>query len=541
MGKKKRQSRLRAVDRKSLAKATRSSFNFSTAMMSETGKFYSELGKIFVGQSDIAPDGKDWRFQDESWTNNPLLKRWQQAYLAWSRGLMNLAEGNSDWKTRERAVFAMDILTTTFSPTNTLAGNPAALKRAVETKGQSIIDGIENLMRDMRDRKLVPSQVDASAFRVGENLAATPGDVVYRTPVLELIQYKPSTKKVAERPLMIIPPQISRYYFLDLSPGRSMVEYAVNQGLQVFMISWRNPDSDHASWNMDTYVEEIMAAIDVVRDISGSETINTQGFCSGGITMTCMLARMARKKDKRVNAAGYAVTLLDFDSEASIGGFRARNVLETARQRSSNDGVIRGDDLGMLFSWLRPNDLVWNYWVNNYLMGKKPPSFDILAWNADGTNLSAALHKDFLNLFETNALCRPGAFTVLGTPIDVSAIKQETFVTGALTDHLTPWEGCFRTTQMLGGKSTFVLSSSGHIASLVNPPGNKKSRYFTNKNNGLGPEVWRKKAKEHQGSWWESWSRWMLERSGEMKPASRKRGNKEYFAIEPAPGAYVFS
>lgn len=507
----------------------------------ESMNMFQEMFKIVVGVSDIAPDEKDKRFRDATWSSHPYYERLGQVYLAWSKALDNLAESHDNWQIRERAKFGTDIFTSMMAPSNTLFGNPEALKRAFETGGSSIVDGMLNYLNDLAHNRGMPSQVDKSPFRVGENLATTPGEVVFRSDVLELIQYRAQTVEVVARPLLIIPPQIGRFYFLDMGPGRSMAEYALDQGLQIFVVSWRNPTAEQAEWNLDTYVAAILEATEVVCKICGTADLNTMGFCAGGITMTAMLGYLAATGDARVHAAAYAVTLLDLECEATVGALRTKSLLEMAKQQSRAKGVITGEELGMLFNWMRPNDLVWSYWVNNYLMGKKPPSFDILAWNADTTNLPAALHADFMEIFQHNSLCRPGAWKVMGVPVDISQIFIDTFITGGLSDHLTPWQGCYRTTQLLGGDSTFVLSSSGHIASLINPPGNPKSSYMVGGEPAPDPDAWAATAVKHSGSWWEYWSEWLKQRSGAMKPAPDEPGSEAYRAIEPAPGTYVHS
>jgi polyhydroxyalkanoate synthase len=385
----------------------------------------------------------------------------------------------------------------------------------------------------------MPTQVDTSSFRVGENLAVTPGAVVYRDDVLELLQYTPSTTEVATRPVVMIPPQINKYYFLDLAPGRSFIEYVVSRGIPFFAISWRNPRAEHRDWGLDTYGEAVLRAIDVARDVTGSDDVNALGMCAGGILMSTVLAHLAVTDDPRVHSASFGVTLLDFDVPAMIGLFRSKPLLGLARTRSTRAGVLDGDSLASVFTWMRPNDLVWNYWVNNYLMGKRPPAFDILAWNADKTNLPARLHSQFLQIFAENSLVKSGALRVLGSPVDLAAIKCDAYVTGGLTDHLTPWEGCYRATQLLSGESTFVLSPTGHIQTQVSPPGNPKAHYFVGPQPGPDPHAWRAAAERRSGTWWEHWTDWILARGGEMRPAPSKLGSRRYKPIEPAPGSYV--
>lgn len=339
--------------------------------------------------------------------------------------------------------------------------------------------------------------------------------------------------------MLVIPPPIGRYYFLDLRPGRSFVEYAVSQGLQVFMLSWRNPQQEQAEWGIDTYAARIKAALESVQEITGSSDVNTIGFCAGGIVMSTLLSHLAATDSPLVHSASYGVTLLDFESEAALGAFSAPRLLELARRDSRRKGVISARSLGTVFAWMRPDDLVFNYGVNQWLMGENPPIFDILAWNADGTNLPARLHEQFLQVFRDNLLVHAGGLSVLGTPVDLSLIKVPTFVTGAVNDHLTPWTGCFRTTELLSGPSTFVLSNAGHIASLVNPPGNPKASYWVGGEPGTDPHAWRANAEHRTGSWWEAWSSWVLERSGEQTAPPSSLGSTKHAPLEPAPGSYV--
>jgi polyhydroxyalkanoate synthase len=504
------------------------------------GTLSGETVRILTGRSDIDADRGDWRFTDPAWDRNPGYRRLKQLYLAWSRALLSLADdADVDWRTRERARFAFGILTSAAAPTNTLPGNPAAVKEALETGGASLVNGVRNIVSDARHNRGMPSQVDASGFKVGENLAVTPGSVVYRDEVMEVIQYAPATAQVQARPVVLIPPQINKYYFLDLAPGRSFIEYAVSRGLQFFGISWRNPGKKQGDWGLDTYAEAFLRAVDVARDVTGSDDVNALGMCAGGITMTTALSHLAATHDPRVHSAAFGVTLLDFSVPSMVGLFRSRPLLSVARRRSAGAGVLDGDSLASVFTWMRPNDLVWNYWVNNYLMGKKPPAFDILAWNADKTNLPGRLHGQFLEIFEHNVLVKPGGLTVLGSPVDLSAIKFDTYVTGGLTDHLTPWQGCYRATQLFSGPSTFVLSPTGHIQTQVSPPGNPKAHYFVGPAPGPDPEEWRAATERRPGTWWEHWADWTIERGGGERPAPKRLGSRRYPAVEPAPGRYV--
>ena len=339
--------------------------------------------------------------------------------------------------------------------------------------------------------------------------------------------------------MLIVPPPIGRFYFLDLRPGRSFVEYSVSRGLQTFMLSWRNPSKDQGDWNLDNYAARILSAIDAVREVTGSEDVDIIGFCAGGILQTLLLNHLAAQNDNRVHSASYAVTLLDFGQTAPIRAFSSPKLLAVARWNSGRSGIISARNMGAVFTWMRPNELVWNYWVNNYLMGNNPPVFDILAWNADGTNLPGALHKQFLDIFENNSLCEPGRITVLGTPVDLSTVTVPTFVTGGTTDHLTPWKGCYRTTQLMSGPSTFVLSNAGHIQSLVNPPGNPKATYFSGGELGNDAQGWLDGSEKHSGTWWDHWADWVIEHSEETVPAPTRLGSDDHPAREDAPGLYV--
>jgi polyhydroxyalkanoate synthase subunit PhaC len=501
-----------------------------------------ELAKVTIGRSNVEPARGDWRFKDPTWRENPAYRRVAQSYLAASETLDRLIEGEElDWKTAERARFAATILSSALAPTNTVLGNPAVLKHAFETGGASLVRGARAFVRDLRHNGGMPQQADTRPFRVGESVAATPGAVVYRDEVCEVIHYQPSTSEVHSRPVLLVPPQIGRYYFMDLAPGRSFVEYAVSRGLQFFLVSWRNPTADQGDWDLDTYGAACLRAIDVATEVTGSDDLNTIGLCAGGITMATALSAMAAESDPRVNAASFGVTLLDFSVPAPIAMFLSPRLLGQARRRSASQGVLDGAALGRVFSWLRPNDLVWNYWVNNYLMGNDPPAFDILAWNSDTTRLPAALHAQFMDVFERNLLCTSGAMTVLDHPVDLASITCDTYVTGAITDHLTPWKGCYRTTQLVGGDSTFVLSNAGHIASLVNPPGNPKAKMFVGPRPDADPDAWLAGATERPGTWWEHWADWMTERAGPARPAPTRLGSRKYKVIEPAPGSYVRS
>ena len=513
-----------------------------TTVAREAIRLNAELTRIARGISSVAPAPGDRRFTDPAWTSNPAFRMIMQSYLSSAEALgkivTQLGDGRTDTKA-EQARFAATVLVSAAAPTNFLVSNPAALKRAIDTGGLSLARGARNFARDVRRNGGMPSGTEPGAFEVGRDLAVTPGAVVARDPVAEVLQYAPATDTVFARPVLVVPPPISRFYFLDLRPGRSFAEYAVSRGLQTYMLSWRNPTTEQGSWDLDTYAGAVLAAIDTVREITGSPDVNLIGFCAGGIIATTVLNYLAALNDRRVHSVSYAVTLLDFGLRAPITAFSGRQLIAFAGRRSRRKGIITSRQMGSAFTWMRPDDLVFNDWVNNYLMGQQPPAFDILAWNADGTNLPGALHGQFLDIFRDNLLAQPGALRVLGTPLQLQKITVPTFVTGALTDHLTPWKGCYQTTGLLGGPATFVLSYSGHIASLVNPPGNPKAHYWTGGPPGADPEQWLARAEKHQGSWWEAWADWVTSRAGQRQPQPDGLGSRRHPVLGPAPGLYV--
>lgn len=500
----------------------------------------AEQAKVLRGTSEVEPSPKDRRFTDEAFADNALYHRLAQSYLAFDEHVHGLvADLDFDDKTRLRTEFLADLFTDAVAPTNNLLGNPAALREAARTNGQSLRDGMRHFAHDVRHNGGMPSMVDSRPFTPGDSIAATPGQVVFRNEVLELIQYAPSTEKVYGRPLLVVPPQINKFYILDLAPGRSLFEHLVSTGQQVFAISWRNPEPEHRDWNLDTYCAAILEATDAALEITGSKDLNMLGVCAGGITQAALLGHLAAIEDDRVRSASFLVTIIDWDVPSTMGTMISRPVVEAAKRRSQRQGILKGEDLNRIFAWLRPNDLVWNYVVNNYLMGKNPPAFDVLAWNGDSTNLPAGLHGDFMDIADGNLMLQSGAVEVLDTPIDLKSITCPTFVVGAVTDHITPWQACYETVKLVGGPTEFVLSSQGHIQALVNPAGNPKGRYYLNPEIADTPEEWRAAAVEHQGSWWDHWSEWLSGHGGRKRNAPESLGSDAYPPIMPAPGSYV--
>jgi polyhydroxyalkanoate synthase subunit PhaC len=499
-----------------------------------------ELARIGLGKSQVEPEKGDKRFADPAWQHNRLFRATMQAYLYLGSGVDDVVAGlGLEGMAAERARFALILAREAVAPTNFFWTNPAAVKRCYDTGGVSVWRGAVNLAGDMLRNHGMPSMVDRRPFRLGENIAASPGAVIYRSEVFELIQYTPQRDTVYQRPLLVVPPQVNKYYALDLSPGRSMYEYLLQQGIGVFTISWRNPTGAQRDWDFDTYTQAVIEAIDVIREVSGSPDVNIMGGCLGGMTVALTQAHLAAQGDHRIHSATITVTLLDCDSDGRMFLFATPQTLALAKKVSLPRGVIEGWQVGQMFAWLRPNDLVWNYWVNNYLLGQDPPAFDILAWNADQTRLSSAFHRQTLDMVAGNQLVRPGGLAVLGTPIDISRIGCDTYVVAGRTDHITPWQSCYRTTQMVSGRSQFVLCSSGHIQTVVADPKHRGLGYYLNPETPPDAGQWLAGAQRREGSWWEHWAGWLAERSGEQIPAPGSLGSPRFPALEPAPGSYV--
>jgi polyhydroxyalkanoate synthase subunit PhaC len=511
------------------------------ALGGQLTKMGIELAKVAAGISDVAPEGSDKRFADPTWTDNPFYRRIMQTYLVWRSTMQSMVpeSAKGEWKDAEQQRFAIRLLTEALSPTNLLIGNPAALKRAFETGGASLIHGMRSFFDDLWNNNGMPQTVDKRPFAVGRNLAVTPGAVVFRSEILELLQYTPTTRQVYERPLMLVPPQINKFYIMDLAPKRSLIEYAVAHGVPFFTVSWRNPKPENRKWGLDDYVGAIKEALAPVCEITGSPDANLLGVCAGGITSTLLLGHLAAIGDRRINAATTVVTMLDSSMPSMTGMFTTPEGVAAAIERSQRKGVLDGAEMARVFAWLRPNDLVWNYWVNNYLMGKDPAPFDILYWNADSTNLPARLHAGFMELLLRNSLTRAGAVKILGTPIDLRKVDHDIYLVGGMTDHICTWRAVFNGARLFGGRTEFVLNSSGHVQTLVCPPTNFKARYYLNPTLGDDPETWLEGATEQKGSWWDHWLGWLDKRSGDKREAPLSLGSLRFPPLEPAPGKYV--
>ena len=499
-----------------------------------------ELFGLFSGSAESTPPKGDKRFTDAAWQNNSVYRATLQGYLAWRNALAGFVDRSAlDPTNKERARFVMSLITDAAAPTNTLLGNPAALKKAIDTGGASLVGGCNNLVTDLLKNNGMPAQVNKAAFEVGKNLGTSKGAVVFRNEVLELIQYAPATKEVFGRPQLIVPPQINKFYIFDLSEGKSIVDYLVKNELQVFVVSWRNPTAAQSHWDLDTYVRALEEAITAVREITGYDDVNLHGACSGAMTISALLGQLASRGDKTVNATTLMVAVLDSTADSQLGLFATPEAIAAAKRHSISRGVLEGEEMGRVFAWMRPNDLVWNYWVNNYLMGNVPPAFDVLYWNNDTTRLPAKLHGQLLDIFTQNLFSKPGALTVLGTPIDLSQVTCDKYVVAGMTDHITPWKGVYNTATILGGNTRFVLSSSGHIQSLINPPGNPKSKFYLNAELPSDADAWLAGAKAETDSWWSNWRDWLVARSGEKRAAPATLGSKQHPAGVQAPGTYV--
>jgi poly[(R)-3-hydroxyalkanoate] polymerase subunit PhaC len=504
--------------------------------------YIGELGRIASGDCALIPDAKDKRFADPAWKDSASYRTLVQSYLAFSAALNGFVdEAKMDKLDAERSRFIISLYVDAMAPTNLLAGNPAAVKRFVDTGGASLVRGFQNFSGDLAANGGLPAQVDARQFAVGENLATTPGIVVYRSPVMELIQYKPMTSEVHARPLLIAPPQINKFYVFDLVPEKSIIRYALKGGLQTFAISWKNPSAAESHFGLETYVAALEEAVDVMREITGSPDVNIWGSCSGGITMSAFLANLAARGERKVHSATVAVCVLDMVAAktTTAGLFTTKESTAAAKHASQTVGVLEGRELARMFAWMRPNDLIWNYWVNNYLLGNDPPAYDILYWNNDTARLPAQLHADFLGLIDTNPYVEPGRMAIGGHPIDMRKVDIDSYVVAGVTDHITPWQGCYETAKLYGDRSTFVLANSGHIQSLINPPGNKKAFFWAAAAQQDGAEAWLAQATKTQGSWWPHWLEWIAARSGETKPAPPALGTAGLPALGDAPGRYV--
>ena len=506
-------------------------------------QYLSEAASLWSqGLQGAAPHSDDKRFAAQAWDANPVAAFSASTYLLNARALMGLADAvQTDDKTRARIRFAVDQLTAAAAPSNFLAFNAEAQKKAIDTRGESIAKGIQNLLHDLRQGHV--SMTDESLFEVGKNVATTEGAVVFENDLFQLIEYKPLTAKVHEKPFLFIPPCINKFYILDLQPENSLIRYVVSQGHRTFVVAWRNPDASLAHKTWDDYIEDAaIKAIKVTQEIAGAKTINALGFCVGGTILGTALAVLAARGEKPVASATFLTAMLDFSDTGILDVFIDEAFVKYREKEMGKGGLMKGNDLASTFSFLRPNDLVWNYVVGNYLKGETPPPFDLLYWNSDSTNLPGPFYAWYLrNTYLENNLVKPGKAVVCGEKVDLRGVDMPVFVYGSREDHIVPIGGAYASTQVLPGKKRFVMGASGHIAGVINPPAkNKRSHWI--REDGKFPEThaeWLSGATEHAGSWWTDWSQWLKSHAGKQIAAPKTYGKGKYKAIEAAPGRYV--
>ncbi|WP_018331672.1 PHA/PHB synthase family protein [Actinomycetospora chiangmaiensis] len=494
--------------------------------------------------TEPVPTSKDGRFKDTTWVENPAYWALRQEYLALVALLEDLVGAASlDEEAAERAHMLMSLVGGVVSPTNVLPGNPSALKRAFETGGSSVVAGLRNLLDDVATNNGKPRQVDKTNLRVGKELAATPGKVVYRNRLMELVQFEAQTDEVHEIPLLCSPPWINKYYVMDLAPERSLVEWAVQHGHTVFMISYRNPDSSMATTTFADYLELGPAtALDVVQEITGADKVNLMGLCLGGLMAALLTTRCAERGDDRVNSLTMLNTMLDYSEVGPISSFVSPEITARLEKSMEQSGYLPAESMATTFDLLRANDLIFNYIGPNWLEGKTPPAFDILAWNTDSTRMPAAMHSFYLRHFYIDNELSKGELEIDGEPLSLKAVQADTFIVAAENDHIAPWRTSFTSTELLGGDVTFVLSTAGHIAGVVNPPSPKAKHWVGTVGatgaDAPGPDAWRARATEVKGSWWETWSEWIGEHAGGMRTPPPV-GSDAHPVLGDAPGEYV--
>jgi polyhydroxyalkanoate synthase subunit PhaC len=484
------------------------------------------------------PSPRDRRFRDPLWQESPVLRGLMQVYLAWHQHMQGWLDAHDLAPTDKlRVQFVLDQVVAAFSPSN-LPLHPAALKRAESTGGQSAVAGLKNFFGDVQHNRGMPRQIRPDAYRLGETLATTPGAVVFRNDLLELIQYAPQTTKVHRRPVFLVPPQINKYYAFDLKPANSLLGFLVKQGFQVFTISWRNPDATAAAWGMEAYISAILAAIGAARAITGSDSVNLISACAGGLTAMAMLGYLAEQGDRQIQSHSLFVTAL-FPGNGSIAeAFTTAENLDLARRISQAEGTMDGMDLAHIFVWLRPDDLVWSFWINNNLMGRQPPPLDVLYWDNDSTRIPAQLHADFIDIVLRDVFRHPGSHRLFGQPINYDHVRIPTYFVAGIEDYLMPWRGVYRSVHRFGGQNRFILSTSGHVQSILRPPNLANTEYYVNDALPRDPEAWLLHADRRSGTWWHDWAGWLRGHAGPEQNATPP-GNAAYPLICPAPGTYV--
>ncbi len=490
--------------------------------------------------ADAAPTETDKRFAAQAWRDDPRFDFVRRSYAAYAKFLQDAVESAPvDDKTKAQARYGVRQFVDAMSPANFFATNPEAMQLAVETGGQSVAQGMSLFLDDLAKGRIATT--DESAYDVGRNIAATKGSVIYENDLIQVIQYAPATERVFERPLVMIPPAINKFYILDLQPGNSLVRHAVALGHTVFMLSWRNVDASlgHLTW--DDYLQMgVIKAIDVAREVSRADTVNTLGFCIGGTLLASALAVTAASDERPAESMTLFTTMLDFADAGEIGALVTEQSVAAREALIGDGGLMHGKELAFTFSSLRANDLMWQYVTNSYLKGKTPPAFDMLYWNADGTNLPGPMFCWYVrNCYLENRLREADATEQCGVPVDLSLIDVPTFVYASRDDHIVPWRTAYRSTEILAGDTTFVLGASGHIAGVINPPAKNKRNHWVGGVEGVDPDRWFDSANNVPGSWWPEWTRWLERHAGAQVAAPKKPGNRKYKRIEPAPGRYV--
>ncbi len=508
--------------------------------VSHYSNFAKEIVNIVQSKSKIEPPRKDKRFRDAVWKDNYLYRSVMQTYLAWDKEVCGWVDDldmlDAD---KRRSQFLREQVSAMLSPTNSPL-NPVAVKRAYQTGGKSVLSGLKHILEDIHTNHAMPSQVRSDSYTVGKDLALSPGAVVHRSEVLELLQYQMDEgQKIDQRPVLIVPPQINKFYVFDLTPKNSLVKHLQSEGVQPFVISWRNPSRHNAAWDLDRYVSELETAIEVMCEITGSDQINLSSACAGGVTSMALLGYLEAANKPLVHSHSMFVTALQADDSSSLGLFATREGVELSRKLAKRQGFMDGKSLSHIFNWLRPTDLVWNFWINNYLLGKEPPSMDVLYWDNDSTRLPAGLHSDFLDIFVDDKFARPNSLMVKGYPVDIRQLSMDFYCVGGDEDYLMPWKKCFEVPQLVSSECTFVLSTSGHIQSILRPPGIANTIYYTNDSDCVDADQWAASASKNEGSWWCHWSQWLHQRGGKSQLASGSVGSEAHPPLSPAPGLYV--
>jgi polyhydroxyalkanoate synthase subunit PhaC len=523
--------------------ATTAAANLGLTIWREATETWIDVAARWWGLAPAKPEGveSDRRFDALEWEQHPFFRLLKQSYLAFSKHLLQEAQRQAvDPAERQRLVFHLGQLLDAMSPTAFLPTNPAALRKAWQTGGGSVTDGLRNLLADLGQGRL--SITDTAAFTPGKNLATTPGKIVYRNRLIELIQYAPMTAQTYVVPLLFIPPWINKFYILDLQPKDSLVRFLLEQGFSVFMVSWKNPDASMEAITIEDYMTDgPLAASDVIREITGAAQVNPVGYCIGGTLLAMTLAYLAARRDERFGAVTFMVSLLDFSEVGNTAVFIDEPHIVYMEQQMLERGYLDSSHMSNMFNLMRANDLIWNTVINNYLMGNKPPAFDLLCWNNDGTRMARAAHSFYLrNTYLENNLIKPGGISLLGQPIDLRRIRQDIYAVGAEKDHIVPWRSAWQVIHLTSAKARFVLAASGHIAGMINPPAKGKAGHWSNDTfpAPASTEAWLAGAQKHEGSWWTDWASWLQARSG-RRISAPPIGSIDHPPIGDAPGTYV--